>query len=54
MMLELFGQLPLSAVVPLTSATFPAVAAKLIVPFTSGVGSIDPLVPPEPSWIKRY
>ena len=47
MMLELFGHVPLSAVVEFMSATFPAVAAKFMVPLTSGVGSAAPVVPPE-------
>ena len=43
------GQAPVSAVVLLTKATFPAVADMAIVPVTSGVGSAAPPEPPEDS-----
>ena len=49
MMFDPDGQLPLSDVVELTSATFPAVATRLIVPTTSAIGSVAPFVPPEAS-----
>ena len=41
------GQLPVSAVVLLTSATLPAVALMLIFPVASGVGRF--VVPPVPA-----
>jgi len=52
MMLAPVGQAPLSAVVPLTSATLPAVALILIVPVAFGVGRF--VVPPVPaaSWTR--
>ena len=46
------GQAPLSALVDFTSATLPEVAAIAIVPVASGVGSADPLLPPEASWTR--
>jgi hypothetical protein len=48
-MLAETGQAPLSAVVVVTSATFPELAAMLTVPTASGVGSVAPLLPPEAS-----
>ena len=46
------GQAPLSSVVELTSATFPAVALIAIVPVASGAGRL--VVPPVPcdSWMR--
>ena len=41
------GQTPDKGVVELTSATFPAVAAREIVPTTSAAGSCCPLLPPD-------
>jgi hypothetical protein len=46
------GQDPDNAVTFRTNATLPAVAARLVVPVTSGAGSEAPLVPTGPSWIK--
>lgn len=47
--------LPLNAVVAFKSATFPAVALMLVVVLVqSGVGSVIPLPPPEPNWIRKY
>ena len=45
-MFALVGHAPESAVVPKTSATFPVVADKAIVPLASGVGKS--IVPPLP------
>ena len=41
------GQTPDKGIVELTSVTFPAVAAREIVPTTSGVGSCRPVLPPD-------
>ncbi|HXQ69175.1 MAG TPA: hypothetical protein VN844_01745 [Pyrinomonadaceae bacterium] len=46
------GHVPESGVVDFTSATLPAVAAMAIVPVASGVGSSDPLLPPEACWTR--
>ena len=43
----MLGHVPLSAVVFLTSATFPEVAAIAIEPVASGAGREVPLLPPE-------
>ena len=39
----------LNSEVPPTSATFPAVAARLIVPVESGAGKCEPIAPPDAS-----
>lgn len=48
-MLASVGQLPVSVVVELTSATFAAVADIAMVPVASGVGKFAPVDPPEDS-----
>ena len=47
-----FGQVPVSAVEFLTSATFPDPAAIAIVPVASGVGKSVQLLTPDASWTK--
>jgi hypothetical protein len=44
--------LPLRAVMLLTNAAFPPGTAKLVVPVASGVGSAEPIAPPEPNLIR--
>lgn len=48
----LFGQEPVRAVVDLTSATLPAVAAMVMAPVVSGVGRGAPFVPPDACWTR--
>ena len=48
-MLESLGQVPDSAAVDLTSASLPEVAASEIDPVASGIGRVDPFVPPDVS-----
>ena len=55
--LDLAEQLPAEppqerAVAPLTSAIFPPVAARFIVPVALAAGSAAPFVPPEASWTR--
>ncbi len=53
-MLESDGQLPVSAVVELTSAILPAVAFILIEPVAEAVGRSALVDPPDASLIKKY
>jgi hypothetical protein len=49
MVFPLAGQGPLIGITELRSATFPAVAAKLVEPVMSGDGNGEPDEPPEAS-----